>query len=61
MTLRELCTELGVKLEPISKSTGFSLPYVAMCVNGDRNNSVIISEVHKQMEIRKNYLRDIIQ
>tara|TARA_B100001123_G_C15006663_1_gene905801 strand:- start:237 stop:422 length:186 start_codon:yes stop_codon:yes gene_type:complete len=61
MKLRELCTELGVKLEPIAKTTGYSLPYVAMCVNGDRNNSTIISEVHRQMEIRKDYLRDIIQ
>jgi hypothetical protein len=60
MNLRTQCTELGVKLPPIAKDTGFSLPYVAMVVNGERNSSTIVSAVLLAIEKRKKVLRQIV-
>lgn len=61
MNLRELCTELGVKLQNISDTTGYSMSYVCLVVNGERNSDIIITEVHRELEARKKHLRQIIQ
>ena len=60
MSLRELCTEFNIKLEPIALRTGYSLPYVGMVVKGKRHNAEIISAVHLAIEKRKAELRLII-
>ena len=60
MSLREICTEFNIKLEPIALQTGVSLPYVGMVVKGKRHNAEIISAVHLAIEKRKAELRLII-
>ena len=60
MTLREICSEFNIKLQPIASATGFSLPYVGMVVSGKRHNAQIISAVHLAIETRKAELRLIV-
>ena len=60
MTLREICSEFNIKLQPIASETGFSLPYVGMVVSGERHNAQIISAVHLAIEKRKAELRLIV-
>jgi len=49
-----------VRLEPVAKETGYSLPYVGMVVRGIRFNSKILTEVHLALEEKKKEYRKML-
>tara|TARA_R110002096_G_scaffold286133_1_gene479825 strand:+ start:566 stop:751 length:186 start_codon:yes stop_codon:yes gene_type:complete len=60
MNLRDQCNKFQVRLEPVAKETGYSLPYVGMVVRGIRFNSKILTEVHLALEEKKKEYRKML-
>ena len=60
MNLRDQCKAFNVRLKPIARETGYSLPYVGMVVRGERKNIKILSAVHLALESSKKTYRKMV-